>query len=131
MQVTFYGSRTRVDVSVGPVNEYVVPGLPGVSPDGIAVEYDAEKPQLGKVAPVTASGEYAAEVLTEVARIAAGTTSPAGTISSEIVNDGSVTQAATQSASVYVIPKALSTTDHPSESSGDPVKSTPTHETLT
>jgi hypothetical protein len=52
----FYGSRTRVDVSVGPVNEYEVPGLSGVIPDGIAVEYATEKPQLGKVEPVTASG---------------------------------------------------------------------------
>ena len=110
---------------------YVAPGLDGVLFDGIAVEYDAEKPQLGKVAPVTASGDYSAEVSTEAARIAAGTTSPAGTNSALIVNASSVIQAGTQAASAYVIPKALSVTDQPSELSGDPVKFTPSQETLT
>jgi hypothetical protein len=67
--------------------------------DGIAVENDAENPQLGNVEPVFADGSYSRDVSTEVARIAAGTTSEPRANAPEIVSALSVVQSGEQSAS--------------------------------
>jgi len=104
--------------------------------DGIAVENDAEKPQLGNVEPVFADGSYSIDVSTEVARIAAGTTSEPAEKAPEIVRALSVVQSGLQDASAYAIPKALSVTFQEREVSDGlatvlEVKAVPSQETLT
>jgi hypothetical protein len=66
---------------------------------GIAVENDAEKPQLGNVDPVFADGLYSNDVSTEVARIAAGFISLPAVNVSEMDSEASVTQSSEHVAS--------------------------------